>query len=159
VGAVIREFDAGDAPTAAAFVPEVQGTGRRTDSDMARPVLLYDAGCRLCRFAARVVAQLDRSGGLALLGLDDASAERLLERVSEEERGSSLRLVLPDGRMLSGGVAALGALERLPATRPLARTAVLHAQPAAEALYALVAGNRDRLGRLVPDGPGPRRYP
>jgi len=127
---------------------------------MARPVLLYAAGCRLCRFAARVVAELDHRGALALLGLEDASADRLLEHVSEERRGSSLRLVLPDGRMLSGGAAALGALERLPATRRLARTAaVLHAQPAAEALYALLARNRDRLGWLVPDGPGPRRYP
>ena len=126
---------------------------------MARAVLLYDAGCRLCRFAARVVAGLDRSGGLALLGLADTSADRLLEHIPEEERGSSLRLVLPDGRMLSGGAAALAVLEELPATHPLALTvAALDAQPAAEALYALVARNRDRLGSLVPDGPGPRRY-
>ena len=129
------------------------------DSEQPLPVL-YDAGCRLCRFAARVVAELDRGRNLALLGLDDASADRLLEHVSGEERGSSLRLVLPDGRMISAGAAALGVLERLPATRPLARTAtLLHAQRAAEALYAFVARNRDRLGRLVPDGPGPRRYP
>jgi predicted DCC family thiol-disulfide oxidoreductase YuxK len=127
---------------------------------MTRPVLLYDAGCRLCRFAARVVVELDRRGGLALLGLEDASADQLVEYVSEQERLSSLRLVLPDGRMVSGGEAALGALERLWPTRPLARTAaLLHAQRAAEALYALVARNRDRLGCLVPDGPAPRRYP
>jgi hypothetical protein len=25
--------------------------------------------------------------------------------------------------------------------------------------YRLVARNRERLGRLVPDGPAPRRYP
>jgi predicted DCC family thiol-disulfide oxidoreductase YuxK len=127
---------------------------------MARPVLLYDGGCRFCRFAARVVATVDRRGVLALLSLEDASAERLLAHVSEDRRGSSLRLALPDGRMLSAGAAALGALERLPATRPLARaTALLHTQPAAEGLYGLVARNRDRLGNLVPDGPGPRRYP
>jgi predicted DCC family thiol-disulfide oxidoreductase YuxK len=127
---------------------------------MARPVLLYDAGCRLCRFAARVVAKLDRRGELALLGLEDTSADRLLEHISENERSSSLRLALGNGRMLSGGAAALGALEFVPATRPLARTAeALHAQPATEALYCLIARNRDRLGRLVPDGPAPRRYP
>ena len=33
-----------------------------------------------------------------------------------------LRLVLPDGQMLSGGAAALNVLERLPAARPLACT-------------------------------------
>ena len=103
---------------------------------------------------------MDRRGGLALLGLADPSADRQFEHVSEEERGSSLWLVLPDGRMLSAGAAALGALEWLPATRPLARTAaVLHTQPVAEALYALVARNRDLLGRCVPEGPAPRRYP
>jgi predicted DCC family thiol-disulfide oxidoreductase YuxK len=127
---------------------------------MARPVLLYDADCRLCRFAARVVAALDRSRSLALLGLGDAPAERLLEHVSEYERGSSIRLVLPDGGVLSAGAAALGVLERLPATRPLARAAAfVHAQPVVERLYVLVARNRGQLGRLVPDGSGPRRYP
>jgi predicted DCC family thiol-disulfide oxidoreductase YuxK len=127
---------------------------------MTRPVLLYDADCRLCRFAARVVAALDRRKKLALLGLRDAPADRLLAHVSEDERASSLRLVLPDGCMLSAGAAALGVLERLPATRPLARSAaLLHFEPAAETLYALVARNRDRLGRLVPDGSAPWRYP
>jgi predicted DCC family thiol-disulfide oxidoreductase YuxK len=127
---------------------------------VARPVLLYDAGCRLCRFAARVVATLDRGGGLALLGLEDASADRLLEHLSENERSSSLRLVLGNGRVLSGGAAARGTLELMPATGPLARTAeALHAQQAVDALYCIIARNRDRLGRLVPDGPAPRRYP
>jgi len=62
--------------------------------------------------------------------------------------------------MVSAGVAALGVLERLPATRPLARTAAqLDAQPAAEAIYAFVARHRGHIGRLVPDGSAPRRYP
>ena len=119
---------------------------------MTRPVLLYDAGCKVCRFTARVVVALDRRRSLALLGLDDASADPLLEGVAEAGRSSSLRLVLPDGRVLSAGAAALGVLDRLPATRLLAR-------PAAEALYSFVARNRDRLGHLVPDGSAPRRYP
>jgi hypothetical protein len=68
--------------------------------------------------------------------------------------------VLPDGRVLSGADAALGALDRIPATRPLARAAALvHGRRAAAAAYGLVARNRDRLGRFVPGGPGPRRYP
>lgn len=127
---------------------------------MARRVLLYDAGCRFCRFAARVVTKLDGRDELAFLGLEDPSADRLLEHVSDEERVSLLRLVLPDGRMLSGGAAALNVLQRLPATRLLARTVtVLHAERFAEAAYALVARNRVRLGHLVPDGLGPRRCP
>ena len=120
------------------------GTERR----VTRPVLLYDVGCRLCRFAARVVVALDRRRSLALLGLEDASADPLLEGVAEEERGSSLRLVLPDGRVLSGGAAARGVLERLPATRLLGRGL----RAAGRALYSFVARNRDRLGGFVPDG-------
>ncbi len=62
--------------------------------------------------------------------------------------------------MLSAGAAALGVLERLPATRPLARSAaLLHASRRSKTLYAFVARNRDRLGRFVPDGSAPRRYP
>jgi len=34
-----------------------------------RPVLLYDGGWRLCRFAARAVVALDRNRRLALLPL------------------------------------------------------------------------------------------
>jgi predicted DCC family thiol-disulfide oxidoreductase YuxK len=116
----------------------------------------YDADCRLCRFAARVVDRLDRGRRLALLGLEDDAADPLLEGVPEEERSSSLRLALHDGRLQSAGAAALGVLERLSATRPLARAApTLHAEPAAEALYAAVARNRDRLGRLCPTAPRP----
>jgi predicted DCC family thiol-disulfide oxidoreductase YuxK len=127
---------------------------------VTRPVLLYDADCKLCRFTARVVVALDRHRSLALLGFEDASAIPLLEGVPEAERSASLRLVLQDGHMLSAGAAALGVLELLPSTRPLARTAEpVHAQPAVGALYAFVARNRNRLGRVVPDGSAPWRYP
>jgi predicted DCC family thiol-disulfide oxidoreductase YuxK len=123
-------------------------------------VVLYDADCRLCRFAARVAARLDRRERLALLGLEDVAADPLLECVSGGERGSSLRLALPDGRLLSAGAAVMGVLERLPATRLLAQSAArLHAERVVAAVYALVARHRDRLGRLVPDGAAPRRYP
>ena len=127
---------------------------------VARPVLLYDAGCRLCRCAARVVAALDRRRRLALLGLEDSAADRLLEQVARVERLSSLRLVLPDGSVLSAGQATLAALELLPATRPLTWAAErLRAQAAVEALYSFIARHRGRLGGLVPDGPAPRRFP
>ena len=117
---------------------------------MARAVLLYDADCKLCRFAAHVVATLDRRRSLALLGLGDAAADPMLEDVSEEERNSSLRLVLPDGRMISAGAAALGVLERLPATRPLAR--------AAAALHVRAGGRSALLlGRPQPGPAGPAR--
>jgi hypothetical protein len=56
----------------------------------------------------------------------------------EAERLASWRLVRRDGRMV--GYAWIRG--RVP-----------------DALYRLVARHRERLGRLVPDGPAPRRFP
>jgi predicted DCC family thiol-disulfide oxidoreductase YuxK len=103
-----------------------------------RPVLLYDRDCRLCRFSARLVARLDRGEQLAFLPLDDPAAAALLEPVPAEERLASWRLVRRDGSVRGRGWVR----GRLP-----------------DAAYGLVARNRGRLGRLVPDGPGPHRYP
>ena len=95
-----------------------------------RPVLLYDGGCRFCRFTARVAARFDR-GRYAYLPFDDPDAESLLARLPEPKRYASAHLVRPDGSFWS------------PSSGP----------------YRLVARNRRRLGRLVPDRPGPHRYP
>ena len=97
---------------------------------MTRPVLLYDGGCRFCRFTARIAARFDR-GRNAYLAFDDVEAERLLARLPEARRYASAHLVRSDGSIWS------------PSSAP----------------YRFVARIRRRLGPLVPDGPGPRRYP
>lgn len=61
-----------------------------------------------------------------------------VEDLPEDERHASWRLVKRDGTTISHGVVR----GRLP-----------------EALYRLIARHRDRLGRIVPDGAAPRRYP
>ncbi|NUT57097.1 MAG: hypothetical protein HOQ03_14125 [Thermoleophilia bacterium] len=78
----------------------------------------------------RVAARVDR-GRYAWLPFDDDVARRLLERIPAERRFESAHVVRPDGSIWSP----------------------------ASASYRLVARNRHRLGRCVPDGPGPRRYP
>lgn len=119
-----------------------------------RPLLLYDGGCRFCRWAARVVASLDRQRQLALLPFEDAAS--YLAGIPDEERYSSWHLIDPDGRRFTRGQGGLVLLERLPATRLLGR-----AIPGrlADRLYDVIARHRDRLGHLVPDRPGPRRPP
>ena len=62
----------------------------------------------------------------------------LLAVVPEAERLESWRLVRPHGRPLSH----LGVRGRIP-----------------DAVYRAVSERRELLGRLVPDGPAPRRYP
>jgi hypothetical protein len=68
--------------------------------------------------------------------------------------------VLASGTIVPGGDAAVAALGLVGATRPLERAIVaLRGQHLARAAYALVAENRDWLGRFLPDGPAPRRFP
>ena len=97
---------------------------------MRRPVVLYDGGCRFCRFAARVGARLDR-GRYGWLPFDDETAQQLLTQLPEPRRHATAHVVRRDGSIWS------------PASAP----------------YRLVARNRGRLGPLVPNGSGPRRYP
>ena len=79
---------------------------------------------------ARVAARVDR-GRYAWLPFDDEAAQPLLARLPEAMRFESVHVVRADGSI------------RSPSSAP----------------YRLVARNRHRLGPLVPDGPGPRRYP
>jgi hypothetical protein len=73
-----------------------------------------------------------------VLPLDDPVAEPLLKVLPETERLASWRLVRRDGSIV--GYAWVRG--RVP-----------------DAAYRFLARHRDLLGRLVPDGPAPRRYP
>jgi predicted DCC family thiol-disulfide oxidoreductase YuxK len=117
----------------------------------ARPVLLYDADCRFCRFVARTLVRLDRNERLAFLPLGDPQARLLLPSVSESERASSIHLVEPDGRRLSRGAALARVLTELGLPAPAARLL--------SCLYGPIANRRSILGRVAPDGPVMRRYP
>ena len=82
-----------------------------------------------------MAARLDR---LAVLPLADAAAGSLLADLPEAERDASWRLVRRDG----SSVGYLVIRGRIP-----------------DAVYRHVSARRELLGRLVPDGPAPRRYP
>jgi hypothetical protein len=96
-----------------------------------------------------------------LLPLADDEAARLLHAIPEEARGECWWLVLRDGTPLPGDRGGgVPLLIELRLTRWLGRLLrVLHATPLVDALDRLVARHRGRLGRFVPDGPAPRRYP
>ena len=68
---------------------------------------------------------------LGYLPFDDPIAQELLARLPEGSRFESAHLFRPDGSV------------RSPSSRP----------------YRLVARNRHRLGKVVPQVLGPRRYP
>jgi len=94
-----------------------------------------------------------------VLSMHDEEAARLLEPLPEDERFATWHLALDDGSIAGygrGGVELLGAI-RL--TRPAGRVLGYVPDRVLETLYRVVARNRDLLGRFVPDGPAPRRYP
>ena len=96
-----------------------------------------------------------------MLPLADEEAGRLLASVAEEARNECWWLVLRDGTPIAGdaggGVALLADI-RL--TRPFGRLLrALHASPLVDALDKLASRHRGRLGRFVPEGAAPRRYP
>ena len=93
--------------------------------------------------------------------LADEEAKRLLASVPEERRDECWWLVRPDGSPIPGdGGGALALFAEVRLTRPLGRLLrALRASAALDAVDKIVARHRGRLGRLVPDGPAPRRYP
>jgi predicted DCC family thiol-disulfide oxidoreductase YuxK len=133
----------------------------RSEERAHRPVLLYDAECRVCRFAARVIVRVDRDRELAILPLLDPAAGPLLATLGDAERLASWRLTRAGaGAAPTGyGAGVPGLLLAMRRTRWLGRLAQSVPAPVLDAAYGLVARNRGRLGRVVPDGRAPRRYP
>ena len=102
--------------------------------------LLYDADCGLCKFVVARVLELDRARRLRPLALQDPRTAELLPGMSAEERLKSFHVVDSKGAVRSAGD---GLAELIPPLKRFPR--------AASGLYWLVADNRDRLGKLLPD--------
>ncbi len=98
---------------------------------------------------------------MALLPLGDEEAGHLLASVPEEKRGECWWLVLRDGTVVRGDEGAgVMLLEEIRLTGPLGRALrVVRLSPAVDAADTVLARYRKRLGRFVPEGPAPRRYP
>ena len=95
-----------------------------------------------------------------------ASARRrealhLLAGVPDDRQGECWWLVLRDGTPVPGDRGgAVGLLVELRLTRLLGTVLRrFHLSPALDAVDRLVSRYRARLGRFVPDGPAPRRFP
>lgn len=114
-----------------------------------QPIVLYDADCGFCRWSLAKLLAWDRRRRLRPVAIDSPEGERLLTGLSASERTASWHLVA-DAERYSAAAAAPPLLRELPGGRPLA--AVLERIPApTERAYAWVAGNRRRLGRLIPE--------
>jgi predicted DCC family thiol-disulfide oxidoreductase YuxK len=104
----------------------------------AEPWLLYDADCGICKFIVARVLEL-RPGRYRPLAIQDPRSAELLPDLTPDERLRSFHIVRPDGTVRSAGE---GLAELIGPLKPF--------PGAASRLYWLVAGNRDKLGKLIP---------
>ncbi len=93
--------------------------------------------------------------------LADVESDRLLGSIPVESRTDCWWLVLRDGTPVPGDDGGpVAVLTELRATRALGRVLeALHAGVLLDAFDRFASRHRGRLGRIVPDGPAPRRYP
>ena len=110
--------------------------------------VLYDEDCGFCKWSLDKILAWDRSRKLRPVAIQSEEGQRLLAAVPEERRLQSWHLVEPSGEVRSAGEAAAPLLDRLPGGRPLAATARALPGPT-ERAYRSVAGNRNRLARLL----------
>lgn len=115
---------------------------------MGELVFLYDEDCGFCRWSVTKILAWDRARRLRAAPLQGQEAARLLVGIDADQRMASAHIVLPNGRVYSGGAMAEPLLRSLPGGRPLA--ALARATPrTVEHIYRLVARNRERLGRRL----------
>lgn len=115
---------------------------------MRATTVLFDADCGFCRWSADKIRAWDRHGNLRFRALQSSEADELLSAVDPSMRFASWHAVDAEGRVRSGGAAVSTVLRLVPFGSPLARLADL-APELTERIYAIVARNRDRLGRIV----------
>ncbi len=98
---------------------------------------------------------------MALLPLADEEAGRLLASIPEEKRNECWWLVQRDGTLWAGNEGGgVRLLAEMALTRPLATVLrVLRLSRFIDFLDGRLTTGRKRLGKFVPEGPAPRRYP
>lgn len=93
--------------------------------------------------------------------LADEEVGTLLATIPEERRKECWWLILRDGTPLPGdGGGGVAVLLEMETTRPIGRAlGALRLGGFIDAVDKLVAGQRKWMGKFLPNGPAPRRYP
>lgn len=79
--------------------------------------------------------------------------------LAEEERFATWRLALADGSLVGYGKGGAHLFAAMRLTRPIGRLLARAPAHLVDRVYEVLARVRAPLGRVVPDRPGPRRYP
>jgi predicted DCC family thiol-disulfide oxidoreductase YuxK len=118
---------------------------------VTRPTVLYDAECAFCRWSLAHLLRRDPHENLKIVPLQSPEAAVLLPRLTAADRAAAAHLVTADGRVFSGGAAALPLARLLGAGAPV--VALLSVLGAVTPWgYRLIAANRALLSRVVPSG-------
>lgn len=81
---------------------------------LGRPVLLYDGNCAFCRLWVGRLRRWDHRSRIDLLPASERCSVPDLPPLSDQDVDAAMHLVLPDGRVLSGGRAIPELLRLLP---------------------------------------------
>ena len=125
-------------------VTEAMAAGERA-RERDRLVVLYDRDCGFCRWSLARLLAFDVRRRLRPVALQNDEATRLLGGMDEARRFASAHLVLPDGRVYSGGDGVAPLLGELPGGGLLSRLAGL-VPGLWRAGYDAVASRRGTLG-------------
>lgn len=120
---------------------------------MAAPALavFYDADCGFCTRSALILRRLDWLHRLEIVPLSQA-AEVAPDAPPEGELLELMHARDTDGEWFIGGQAWLRISDDLPLLRPLGLVARLPLiRDLVEPVYAVIAGNRHRISRLLGD--------
>jgi predicted DCC family thiol-disulfide oxidoreductase YuxK len=120
------------------------------DSEPAAHTIVYDGGCRFCRWSLGWVLRWDRHRRLRPLALASPEADRVLAAIEPERRASSWHLIDSGDGVRSAGSAAPDLLRLLPGGRPLAALLARFPRPT-ERVYRWVADHRSAFGRPLGD--------
>lgn len=103
---------------------------------------------------------MDKGENLAILPFDDPNAAQFVVFLTEEQLKYSWQLIECDGTRLTKGAAAVRLMQLLHPLRWLGR--LCGPRPLTKLVGAidhLISLSRPRLSKIVPKGPGPRRWP
>jgi len=107
-------------------------------------IVVYDAGCGLCSAGSRWIVRLDWLGAVSAVPLQSSALYRQFPSLDPVACYAAMHVLLPGGRLRTGGDALRCVLARLPLTMPLALILAIPPLPAVVRLVYPWFANRRR---------------
>ena len=115
---------------------------------LEKPVVLYDATCRMCSTAANQLRQTDKDGVLDWLDINDADVRAKFPGIDWKRAEEEIHLVHLDGRIRTGARAVRDIAELIGGDLGQAAARAMDlpgVRDAADIIYHIVSQNRHRI--------------